>query len=164
MSRWPWLPSFLYTRDPFINDYAGTLSRFRVWHRRGMDWWMDFLTTYTHHSELRVIKMLSLISTIYNSQQRPLTFFYSLLYVSSPALPWKRLLTVEILQLHALKFCLQTSVAELNTQLTTARLVAISHRPPSLLFTGWISTDWIALIVFLITTLYGPNGKRLFQQ
>jgi hypothetical protein len=31
--------------------------------RRGMDWWMDLLTAYTHHSELQVIIALSLIST-----------------------------------------------------------------------------------------------------
>jgi hypothetical protein len=34
-------------------------------YRRGMDWWMDLLTTCTHHSELQVITAPSLISTLY---------------------------------------------------------------------------------------------------
>jgi hypothetical protein len=44
-------------------------------YRRGMDWWMDLLTTYTHHSELQVITALSLISTVYKSPQHPLSLF-----------------------------------------------------------------------------------------
>jgi hypothetical protein len=32
-----------------------------------MDWWIDLLTTCTHHSELQVITALSLISTLYKS-------------------------------------------------------------------------------------------------
>jgi hypothetical protein len=36
---------------------------------------MDLLTTYTHHSELRVITAPSLISTIYKSPQYSLSFF-----------------------------------------------------------------------------------------
>jgi hypothetical protein len=45
--------------------YATILPRFRGDYRRGMDWWMDLLTTCTHHSELQVITALSLISTLY---------------------------------------------------------------------------------------------------
>jgi hypothetical protein len=33
-------------------------------YRRGLDWWMDLLTTYTHHSEVQIITTLSLISTL----------------------------------------------------------------------------------------------------
>jgi hypothetical protein len=44
-------------------------------YRWGMVWWMDLLTTYTHHSELQVITALSLISTIHRSPQHPLSFF-----------------------------------------------------------------------------------------
>jgi hypothetical protein len=40
-----------------------------------MDWWMDLLTTYTHHSELRIITALSLTSTLYKSTQHPLSLF-----------------------------------------------------------------------------------------
>jgi hypothetical protein len=66
---------------------------------------------------------------------------------------------VEILQLHALRSCLHNlayrtvsdnllwhhlfpaSFAELNSQLITPRMAAISHQPPGLLFTGWLSTN-----------------------
>jgi hypothetical protein len=40
------------------------LSRFGGDYRRGSDWRMDLLTTYTHHSELQVITALSLISIL----------------------------------------------------------------------------------------------------
>jgi hypothetical protein len=36
-------------------------------YRRVMDWWMNLLITYTHHTELQVITALSLISTRYKS-------------------------------------------------------------------------------------------------
>jgi hypothetical protein len=40
-----------------------------------MDWILDSLTTYTHHSELQVITVLSLISTLHSSPQYPLSIF-----------------------------------------------------------------------------------------
>jgi hypothetical protein len=43
------------------------MSRFIYNNTRGMDWWMDLLTTYTHDSELGVITAQSLISTLYKS-------------------------------------------------------------------------------------------------
>jgi hypothetical protein len=67
-----------------------------------MDLWLDLLTTYTHNSELQVITALPLISTIHKSPQQPLSLFQPA--VSSPAVPSQRLLTVEILELHALRF------------------------------------------------------------
>jgi hypothetical protein len=88
-------------------------SRFKGDYRQDMDWRMDSsLTTYTHHSELQVITALSLISTLYKSSQHPLSLFPA---VSSSGLPWQRLLTVEILQLHALRFYLHMLSAELNS-------------------------------------------------
>jgi hypothetical protein len=36
-------------------------------YRRGSDWWMDLLTTYTHDSELQALTTLSLISAFYKS-------------------------------------------------------------------------------------------------
>jgi hypothetical protein len=42
---------------------------------RGTDWWMDLVPAYRHHSELQVIIALSLISTLYKSQQHPLSHF-----------------------------------------------------------------------------------------
>jgi hypothetical protein len=69
--------------------------------REGLDWWMDLLTTYTHDSELQAITAPPLISTIHKSPQHLLSLFQPA--VSSSAIPWQRFLTVEILQLHALR-------------------------------------------------------------
>jgi hypothetical protein len=44
-------------------------------YRRGLDWWMDLLTTYTHDSELQAITAPLLISTIHQSPQHPLSLF-----------------------------------------------------------------------------------------
>jgi hypothetical protein len=44
-------------------------------YRWDLDWWMDLLTTYTHHSELQLITAVSLISTHYKSPQHPLSLF-----------------------------------------------------------------------------------------
>jgi hypothetical protein len=60
-------------------------------YRRGMDWWMDLLTTYTHDSELQAITAPPLISTIHKSLQHPLSIFQPAVY--TPAVPWQRLLT-----------------------------------------------------------------------
>jgi hypothetical protein len=70
-------------------------------YRRGLDWWMHLLSTYTHDSELQAITATSLICTLYKSLQHPLSLFQPA--VSSPAAPWQRLLTVEILQLQELR-------------------------------------------------------------
>jgi hypothetical protein len=50
------------------NFVACRLSRVRVCDcRRGMDWWMDLLTTCIDHSELQTITAPLLISTLYRS-------------------------------------------------------------------------------------------------
>jgi hypothetical protein len=36
-------------------------------YRRGLEWWMDLLTTYTHDLELQALRTLSLIYTLYKS-------------------------------------------------------------------------------------------------
>jgi hypothetical protein len=38
-------------------------------YRQGLDWWIDLLTTCTHHSELQIITALLIISTLYKSRQ-----------------------------------------------------------------------------------------------
>jgi hypothetical protein len=45
-------------------------------YRRGLDWWMDLLTTYTHDSELETITVPLLISTFPKSPQHPLSLFF----------------------------------------------------------------------------------------
>jgi hypothetical protein len=72
---------------------------------------MDLLTTYTHDLELQAITALSLIYTLYKSPQHPLSFFQPA--ASSPAFPWQRLLTMEILQFHAPSFIFTASRVEL---------------------------------------------------
>jgi hypothetical protein len=62
---------------------------------------MNLLTTYTHDAELQVITAPSLISTLYKSQRHLLSLFQ--LVVFSTAIPWQRLLTVDIIQLSALR-------------------------------------------------------------
>jgi hypothetical protein len=55
---------------------------------------------HTHDWELQVTTAPPLISTIHKSPQQTLSLFQQ--PMSSPAVPWQRLLTVEILQLPAL--------------------------------------------------------------
>jgi hypothetical protein len=33
-------------------------------YRRALDWWLDLLTTYTHHSEVQVTVTASLVYTL----------------------------------------------------------------------------------------------------
>jgi hypothetical protein len=58
---------------------------------------MDLLTTCTHDLELQVITAPPLISAIHKSLQHPLSIFQPAM--SSTAVPWQRLLTLDILQL-----------------------------------------------------------------
>jgi hypothetical protein len=69
-------------------------------YRQGYVLDIGFIDHYTHDSELQAIAPPPLVSKIHKSPQYPLSPS-SLL--SAPAVPWQRLLTVEILQLHALK-------------------------------------------------------------
>jgi hypothetical protein len=48
----------------------------------GMDWSMDLLTTCTLHSELQLITMLLLISTIHKLPQHPLSIFQPAVFIS----------------------------------------------------------------------------------
>jgi hypothetical protein len=66
--------------------------------RATLDCILDLLNIYRHYSELQEITAPSLISTNHHS-----TCQVFLTAASSPADPWQRLLTVEILQFHALK-------------------------------------------------------------
>jgi hypothetical protein len=92
-------------------------------YRRGKNWLMDLLTTYTHDSELQAITAPSLISTLYKSPQHTLSLFQPA--VSSLAVPWQRILTVEILQLHALRSSLHSLPR--RTQLSTKFVPYLLH-------------------------------------
>jgi hypothetical protein len=134
-----------------------------VWvrdYRREMVWWMDLMTTYTHHSELKVITALSLISTIYKSPQHPLNLSPACCVFIS-----RSLATVSNSGDYSAS---RTQVLSSQTPVQKwtlswqppPRLAAISCQPPSLLFTGWLSTDWVAPIVFKIIPLHGPHRKH----
>jgi hypothetical protein len=91
------------------------IVRYMCCYRRGLDWWMDLLTTNAYISKLRTFTTVSLIATIHKSPQHPLTIFQ---HAVSSAVPWQRLLTVEILQLHALRFYLHSLPCRTLSQLS----------------------------------------------
>jgi hypothetical protein len=72
---------------------------------------MDLLTTYTHHSELQVIMAPLQIYKIPKSPKHPKIFQ---LAVSSSAIPWQRLLTVDIVQLLLSSQSRLATVSQLN--------------------------------------------------
>jgi hypothetical protein len=65
--------SLPYSQEPSTGPYpqpdqsSPYHSRFICDYRRGMNWWMDLLSTYTHHSELQVVTAPRLIFTLYKS-------------------------------------------------------------------------------------------------
>jgi hypothetical protein len=87
---------------------------------------MDLLTTYTHDSELQVIRAPPLISTIHKSPQQPPSLLQPA--VSSPAVPWQRLLTVEALKLYTLRFYLHRLPCGIAYHLTLSLAYNISTR------------------------------------
>jgi hypothetical protein len=64
---------------------------------RGLNWWMDLLTTYTR---LGTTRSYNATASHHKSPQHPLGLFQPA--VSSLAVPWQRLLTLESLHLRAL--------------------------------------------------------------
>jgi hypothetical protein len=61
---------------------------------------------HIHDWELQAVTASPLVSTFHKSTQQPLTCFQPA--VSSKAVPWQRLLAVEILQLHMLRLSLHS--------------------------------------------------------
>jgi hypothetical protein len=94
--------------------YGNYIVTCRGDYRRGFDWWMDLLATHTHDSEIQAISAPPLMTTIHKSPQHPLSLFHPA--VSSPAVPWQRLIIVENLQLHELR---SSSQPPLRKQLST---------------------------------------------
>jgi hypothetical protein len=86
------------------------------------------LTTYAHDSQVQVIRAPPLISTIHKSPQHPLSLFPVCYVFTSRS--WQRLLTVEILKLHALmSFLLSLPCrTKLSFQLTLSLAYNISVR------------------------------------
>jgi hypothetical protein len=113
---------------------------------------MDLLTSYKHHSELQALVTLPLISTLHKSTQHLLSLFQAA--VSSPAVPWQWFLSVEVLQLHALRTSCHSCPCRIlaNCQLSDS---AIYSQPP------WkSSTELVAPILFFITARRGRRRQH----
>jgi hypothetical protein len=100
-------------RDIIINTFTNFVHVFRVlimsrvWLTINGVWIGDSIYwRLIHDSELQVITAPPLISTIHKSPEQPLSLFQPA--VSSPAVLWQLLLTVEIFQLHALRSSLHS--------------------------------------------------------
>jgi hypothetical protein len=94
--------------------------------RRGLNWILDLLTTYTHDSELQAVTAPPLISTIHKPPRHPLSLFQPA--VSTLAVPWQRLLTAEILRLHAVRSYLQSLPYQNSTELIAPTVLVITSR------------------------------------
>jgi hypothetical protein len=91
---------------------------------------MDLLTSCIHHLELH-------FTDHWHTETSVLSLLQSLLAVS-----WQRLLPRESLQLPALRSSCHSRPCRTASRLGP-RLAAISHQPPSLVFTGWLPTgNW----------------------
>jgi hypothetical protein len=125
---------------------------------------MDLLTTHTHDSELHVTTALSLISTFYKSLLQTLNLL--LAAVSSLEVPWQRLLTVEILQLHALKFFVyrpqyrpaySTQIkVKITLRLTVSQSVSHGVEPPT--WGSWPNIYYCLTITVLL--LWGALSEE----
>jgi hypothetical protein len=65
-------------RKDFMNymDNENNTVTIYVWdYGRGMDWWMNLLTTDINHSELQLITALLIISTLHKSPKHQITLF-----------------------------------------------------------------------------------------
>jgi hypothetical protein len=116
-------PMLERTKWTHVEDIVACIGDYR----RGLDLWMNLLSIYAHDSELQAITAPPLKSTNHKSTQHPLSLFEAAV---SSAVPWQRLITMEILQLHALKFALDR----------------LPYR-----------TDLLAPIAFKITPRHGPR-------
>jgi hypothetical protein len=119
---------------------------------------MDLLTTCTHHSELQVITTLSLIFALHKSPQHLLSLFQPA--ISSPAVPWQLLLTVEILQLMHSAPLFTAARAELLPTIKSTIAPSLLSLPCRAQLNSQPSTKWNAPIVFFINPRRGPHQKH----
>jgi hypothetical protein len=136
--------------------------------RQGMDWWMDLLTTYKHRLQLHVITVLSLIYTLYKSPQHPLSHFPACCVFIS------RSMVTASNSGDSSASCAQVLSSQPSVQNWTLKWELPGWQPfhtNVLVFSSQtdfqltLATDnWVAPIVFLITTLHGQSRKHRFQQ
>jgi hypothetical protein len=122
--------------------------------RWGTDWTLDLLTTCIHHSELQVIRAPMLISTINRLPQHPQILFVAC-YIFN-----RRYLAAASNSGDFFSFPHSRRYSPSNIPKLNSFLHSLPYRTPLNCKT---STKWIALIVFLITSLQGPNRKYRFQ-
>jgi hypothetical protein len=116
-------PHYKYIEIQFNNEYYCHVWGVRDC-RRNMDWMLDLLTACIHQSELHFTDHWHTQTSVLSPLQSPLS------------VSWQRLLTMEILQLPALRSSCHSHPCRtlVNWQLNylVPRLAAISHQPPSL--------------------------------
>jgi hypothetical protein len=112
-------------------------------YKRGMNWWMDLLTTYTHHSELHALTTLTLISTFYKS------LAHAKSSQSSLDVSWQRIWTMKILQLLCSRRCPLANTPQLNSLLQTVLLTVLG-------------TDHIENTVILLFRWCSLQRKRVY--
>jgi hypothetical protein len=100
---------------------------------------MDLLIIYTHNSELQAVTAPSLIYTLYKSPQHMLSLFSACCVFTIRSLATA--LTVEILQLHALRSSLHRLAYRILYQLRT---------------------NLVGPFVFKITPRHGPHRKHRY--
>jgi hypothetical protein len=126
---------------------------------------MDLSTTYTRHSELQAVTEPPLMPTILNSPQHTLSPFQPAV---SSAVPWQRLLTVEILLLHLSDPSFTASRAELNYQLslllrpTVSRPVCLGIKHPFGAYGQIFSTSVTVTVLFLWSVLSDERSGLSF--
>jgi hypothetical protein len=105
-----------------------------IWgnYRRGMDWIMDLLTISVYHSELYFtdnwLAQASVLSLLQSKLANSRQWHFQWRIFSYP-------------HTGPLVTATPAEIFQLVTGLIGSRLVAISQQLPSLLFTGWFSTD-----------------------
>jgi hypothetical protein len=104
-------------------------------YRRGLDWWMDLLTTYTYDSELQAITAPPLISTIHKSSQHPLSHFLACCVLISRSL---------------------AAAATSGDSSAFRALVLTSQRTVQ----NWTILNWLCPL--LITSWHGPHRNTPF--
>jgi hypothetical protein len=126
-----------------VHNLVFVLSRFRGDYRRGVDKWMDLLTTYTRRSELQVITALEVVSALY----KLLHAVSSGLQCLQQPFPSNNFLTVETPQLLCSRRDSPANIPQLNCQLNYG--ATSSHK-------GMVRSDMSkpALIFFLTARVH----------
>jgi hypothetical protein len=133
----------LHNFRDFTHRHNPTHTLYGCDYRRGMNWWMDLLNTYTHHPELQEITALSPFSTLYKPPQHSLNPFPACcIFISRSIVTASNTRDSSASRAQVLSSQPPMQNSTLKWQMTTnSQAAAILHQPPSLLFTGRLSID-----------------------